>query len=300
MRGRHHQHVWHHAHDTPTVIAHRLHADPRVLVVRGGQRLFRAEGELPQAIAGIHPRPDAVKVFVMHEDVVIAVLVQRLHLIGDAGLEHERLHRAANVQQEPRFSRPCLGVRDGAFRAVRQHDRMICVEERLPIVAFSVEAALQHLEHQLVRVRGGGMGHHVDLRRIDAQPIIFDILAPHPQRGFELPIFERIARAHHRLDVALAQPFAHLRNAGKPAIGFIRSAGPHVHRDLVPIDRRCRHGLVEEGIEAAEHLVQQGCGNVHVQAFTFLGLLLGFPEGHCAGGTPIRWSHHAWQRSHWR
>lgn len=102
------------------------------------------------------------------------------------------LERLGRVQKIPRRRGTIREVRDGLPCPVLVQHRMISIEEGLPVETGFFEGLAHQLQNQLIGMRCRLTGDHLDLRRIDAQPVIFDIGALNPDRGFKLPVLDRI------------------------------------------------------------------------------------------------------------
>lgn len=93
-----------HAQEGAAIALHVHHRGPGGGIVGGVERLLRPPGELPEAEARVDPRPDAVEVFVIQEDMRVRFLRQGLEGIGLAFLPDDRPHRLGGVEKEPRGS----------------------------------------------------------------------------------------------------------------------------------------------------------------------------------------------------
>ena len=220
--------------------------------------------QLPEAVAGVAPRIDAVDVLAAVEDVVVGLAGER-HEVGRlAGLVDQRLEGAARVQQVPHVAGAVAGgvaLGDGLALVV-QH-RVRGAEEGLAVVAQVGEAVLQHAEHQLVGVRLHGAAHLGHQRGVDAVGVVLDGGARHAHGQFERLVLDGVAVQADGVHHAVAQPFAQPGQLAQPAVLFGGGGAGHGGGDLAVLAGGLAQAGLEGGVERDEKRFQVGVVDKH-------------------------------------
>ena len=98
--------------------------------------------------------------------------------------------------------------------------RVVVVEEVLTVITQRSVRVFQQGKYQFVRMNGGSTAHFGHHRRVNADIVVFDVVAVDLDRTFKMLVSDGIAVCLHILEYAVAHPFAEGRPLTEPAVSI--------------------------------------------------------------------------------